>query len=87
VLGRVWGRAAASRAGLNVLVHRVRKALARAGLDGAWIERSAGGGAARFFLPTSSCADSLARPSPLPRTNGRGHSLRTVAGPLLERSY
>lgn len=53
VLGRVWSRAAAAgRTNLNVLLHRVRRDLDRAGLDGArLIERSAGGGATRFAIP------------------------------------
>ena len=48
---RIWGAAGGSRTQLNTLVHRVRKTLVRAGLNGATlIERAAGGRATRFTL-------------------------------------
>ncbi len=51
VIARVWGKSGATRTNLNVLLHRVRKDLDRAGLDGAaMIERREGGGATRFTL-------------------------------------
>jgi hypothetical protein len=51
VIARVWGKQLASRTNLNVLVHRLRKDLARIGLDGAaLLQRSDGGGATRFAL-------------------------------------
>lgn len=51
VLARVWGKEPKARTDLNVLVHRLRKDLSRAGLDGfALIERAHGGGATRFAL-------------------------------------
>jgi hypothetical protein len=47
----VWGTDAASRAQLNTLIHRARKSLTQAGLNGpALIQRAQGGGATRFNL-------------------------------------
>ncbi len=49
---RVWGAQPSGRKTVNVLLHRLRRDLDRAGLDGgALIERVAGGGATRFVLP------------------------------------
>jgi hypothetical protein len=48
VIARVWGRDKASRENLNVLLHRLRKDLGRAGLDGAALLRRAEGGGATF---------------------------------------
>lgn len=61
VLGRVWSRtAAAGRTNINVLLHRVRRDLDRAGLDGArLLERSAGGGATRFAIPSGARTELL----------------------------
>jgi hypothetical protein len=51
LIARVWGRQGATRAQLNVLVHRTRRSLADAGLDGAaLLQRVQGGGATRFQL-------------------------------------
>lgn len=51
VIDRVWPDRSMSRTDLNVLVHRTRKELMRAGLPGAeLIERARGGGATRFLL-------------------------------------
>lgn len=51
VITRVWGKQLAGRTNLNVLIHRVRKDLARVGLDGAaLLQRSEGGGATRLAL-------------------------------------
>jgi hypothetical protein len=50
----VWGTVAASRAQLNTLIHRARKSLTQAGLNGpALIQRAQGGGATRFSLAPS----------------------------------
>jgi hypothetical protein len=47
----IWGTDAASRAQLNTLIHRARKSLTMAGLNGpALIQRAQGGGATRFSL-------------------------------------
>lgn len=47
----VWGTEAANRAQLNTLIHRARKSLTLAGLNGpALIQRAPGGGATRFPL-------------------------------------
>ena len=53
IISRVWGsKQHADRTHLNVLIHRVRKDLSRAGLDGPDIlKRAEGGGATRFCLP------------------------------------
>ncbi|MEC7524700.1 MAG: FHA domain-containing protein [Myxococcota bacterium] len=54
---RVWGEQPAGRKTLNVLMHRLRRDLDRAGLDGAGlIERVEGGGATRFVLPDGASA-------------------------------
>jgi hypothetical protein len=51
LLPRVWPGKPADRTAINVLVHRLRRDLVRAGIDGcALVERSAGGGATRFTL-------------------------------------
>ncbi|HJL19266.1 MAG TPA: hypothetical protein RMH99_26615 [Sandaracinaceae bacterium LLY-WYZ-13_1] len=51
VIARVWGRDKAARTNLNVLLHRVRKDLVRAGLDGgALLPRAEGGGGTRVRL-------------------------------------
>ncbi len=51
VIARIWGKQLAGRTNLNVLIHRVRKDLARVGLDGgALLQRSEGGGATRLAL-------------------------------------
>ena len=51
VWARVWGNQPSGRKALNVLTHRIRRDLDRAGLDGAGlIERVSGGGATRFVL-------------------------------------
>ena len=51
LLPRVWPGKPADRTAINVLVHRLRRDLVRAGIDGcALVERSAGGGATRFAL-------------------------------------
>lgn len=48
---RVWGADGATRTQLNTLIHRVRKTLTAAGLDGAaLIERARRGGATRFVV-------------------------------------
>lgn len=51
VIPRVWPNQAKGRTDLNTLLHRVRKDLINAGIDGAsLIERADGGGATRFRL-------------------------------------
>ena len=50
LLGRIWGKELKARTDVNVLVHRLRKDLERAGLDASWVERQKGGGATRFLL-------------------------------------
>jgi hypothetical protein len=51
VIARVWPNRAMTRSDLNVLVHRVRKSLATAGLDGAaLLERARGGGGTRLVV-------------------------------------
>ncbi|MFO0631748.1 MAG: hypothetical protein U0168_02755 [Nannocystaceae bacterium] len=51
LLPRVWPGKPSDRTAINVLVHRVRRDLVRAGIDGvALIERSAGGGGTRIVL-------------------------------------
>ncbi len=51
VIPRVWPNQSKSRTDLNTLLHRVRKDLLGAGVDGAQlIERAEGGGATRFRL-------------------------------------
>jgi len=51
LIPRVWGAAGANRMQLNTLVHRVRKSLTAAGLNGArLVERARGGGATRFVV-------------------------------------
>lgn len=51
VLSRVWPGQSKSRTDLNVLVHRVRKDLVRAGADGCHVVvRAPGGGATKFAL-------------------------------------
>jgi hypothetical protein len=51
LIARVWGREAASRSQLNVLIHRTRQLLTIAGLDGpALLERAPGGGSTRLRL-------------------------------------
>ena len=50
LLGRIWGKELKARTDVNVLVHRLRKDLERAGLDATWVERQKGGGATRFLL-------------------------------------
>lgn len=51
VIPRVWPNQSKSRTDLNTLLHRVRKDLIGAGVDGAQlIERAEGGGATRFRL-------------------------------------
>lgn len=57
LLGRIWQGGLAGRTNLNVLVHRVRKDLARAGLAEHLIERSEGGGATRFVLAPDTRVD------------------------------
>ncbi len=49
----VWGTESANRAQLNTLIHRARKSLTQASLNGpAFIQRAPGGGATRFSLAT-----------------------------------
>lgn len=51
VIPRVWPNQSKSRTDLNTLLHRVRKDLIAAGVDGAGlVERAEGGGATRFRL-------------------------------------
>lgn len=51
VIPRVWPHKHKSRSDLNTLLHRVRRDLMTAGVDGAaLIERAKGGGATRFRL-------------------------------------
>jgi hypothetical protein len=51
VIPRVWPNQARGRTDLNTLLHRARKDLVAAGIDGAaLIERADGGGATRFTL-------------------------------------
>ena len=51
VAGRVWPGQTKSRTDLNVLVHRVRKDLVRAGVEGCTLlARAPGGGATRFAV-------------------------------------
>jgi hypothetical protein len=51
LLPRVWPGKPSDRTSINVLVHRLRRDLVRAGIDGvALVERSTGGGATRFTL-------------------------------------
>lgn len=51
LLPRVWPGKPSDRTAINVLVHRLRRDLVRAGIDGcALVERSTGGGATRFTL-------------------------------------
>ncbi len=51
VIPRVWPNQSKSRTDLNTLLHRVRKDLIGAGVDGAaLVERAEGGGATRFRL-------------------------------------
>ncbi len=51
VIPRVWPNQSKSRTDLNTLLHRVRKDLIAAGVDGAaLVERAEGGGATRFRL-------------------------------------
>ena len=51
VVPRVWPNQAKGRTDLNTLLHRVRKDLVAAGMDGATLlERADGGGATRFTL-------------------------------------
>ncbi len=57
VSGRVWGKRVATRTNLNVLVHRVRKDLERAGVEGAVLERSEGGGATRLVLAADAAVE------------------------------
>jgi hypothetical protein len=50
----IWGTDAATRAQLNTLIHRARKSLTLAGLNGpALIQRAPGGGATRFAMAQS----------------------------------
>jgi hypothetical protein len=54
LIPRIWGAEGASRTQLNTLIHRVRKTLTRAGLNGPrLLERAPGGGATRFLLAAS----------------------------------
>ncbi len=51
LLPRVWPGKPADRTAINVLVHRLRRDLVRAGIDGvALVERSTGGGGTRLVL-------------------------------------
>lgn len=51
LIPRVWPNQVRARTDLNTLLHRVRKTLVAAGIDGAGlIERANGGGATRFVL-------------------------------------
>lgn len=53
VVRLVWGTESANRAQLNTLIHRARKSLTLASLNGpAFIQRAPGGGATRFSLAT-----------------------------------
>lgn len=51
LIPRVWAHKASTRVNLNVLLHRVRRDLVRAGLGGVdLLQRASGGGATRFAL-------------------------------------
>jgi hypothetical protein len=57
VIARVWGKEPRDRTDINVLIHRLRKDLARGGLDIGLIERAEGGGATRFVLEPGTSVD------------------------------
>lgn len=53
VIPRVWPEGTTARSAVGVLLHRLRRDLANAGLDGtALVERTDGGGATRFAVPS-----------------------------------
>jgi hypothetical protein len=54
LIPRVWPGGTQTRSAVGVLLHRLRRDLTEAGLDGvSLVERAEGGGATRFVLPTS----------------------------------